>query len=233
MKGIVSLLVMVLAGFLLLIFSFQKVSVPTEERGEAESLQVVIDELDSVRRETVSKYLEGDPLLNGDSYLSYDKAREARLNKMSHQELVAELKRLETLQISQATRLARMVLPPEEEAAKTAEIWGLDDIVKKGSGNGCMGARSAYSSYMSSYYDDLLRYQSGACFGDFLHPVPYFVMDPTYEEYTVTMPAAITDGEPESYKVWVSPGKMEMLKQKQKLDKMLIDDVLRMTGELP
>ncbi|WP_257281859.1 MULTISPECIES: hypothetical protein [unclassified Endozoicomonas] len=233
MKGVVSLLVLVVTGFLLLIFSFQEVPVSPKEDREAENLQVVIDELDSVRRETVSRYLDGDSLLGGSSYESYAQAREARLNRMTHQELVAELKRMEAEHIRQAARLPDIVLPPEEESARGEEAWGLDDTVRKSSGTGCMGARSAYSSYMSSYYDDLIRYQSQGCFDNFSHSVPYFFMDPTHEEYTVTMPAAISDDEPESFTVRVSPGKMEMLKQKQKLDKMLIDDVLRMTGELP
>ncbi|WP_252179117.1 hypothetical protein [Endozoicomonas sp. 4G] len=228
MKGIVSLLVLVVTGFLLLIFSFQEVSTPPKEHQESEQLQVVIDQLDSVRKETVARYLDGDSVLNGNSYQSYDQARNARLNRMTHQELLAELRRLETEHIRQAARLAGILLPGQEEASET---WGLEDSVRKGPG--CAGARSAYSSYMSSYYDDFLRYQSGGCFDDFPPPVPYFFMDPTHEEYTVTMPAAISDDEPESFKVWVSPGKMEMLKQKQKLDKMLIDDVLRMTGSLP
>ncbi|MGI9282576.1 MAG: hypothetical protein ACR2PX_23520 [Endozoicomonas sp.] len=232
MKEIVSLFVLVVTGFLLLIFSFKALSMPLGERREAERLQVVIDQLDSVRREAVARYLDGDPLLKGNSYRSYDQARKARLNQMSYQELVTELKRLETQQIKQAARLAGIAIPEEEKKGNVREASGFGGTVRRGSDSGRNGSKSAYSSYMASYYEDLLKHQSGDSFDDRPHAVPDFI-DPSHEEYTVTMPAAVTGSQPKSFKVRVSPGKMEMLKQKQRLDKILIDDVLRMTGKLP
>ncbi|WP_152558759.1 hypothetical protein [Endozoicomonas numazuensis] len=233
MKGILILIALVITGFLLLIYSFKVFSLSQEDKKETEKLQVVIEQLDSVRREAVYKYLDGGPLLQGNSYRSYDQSRRARLNQMSHQELVATLKQLESKQIEQAARLAGIAIKPDEKKDQTRESTGFDATVRRGSDSGKTGAKTACSSYMASYCEDLLKHQpAGQRFDDMPHSVPDFV-DPSHEEYTVTIPPVITGGQPKNVKVRVSPGKMELLKQKQRLDKILIDDVLRMTGKLP
>ncbi|WP_062270094.1 hypothetical protein [Endozoicomonas arenosclerae] len=237
MKGIVSLCGLIVTGFFLLILSFKALSMPLGDRKEAEKLQAIIEQQDATRREIVEKYLDGDPLLNGNSYRSYDQARRARLNQMSYRELVAKLKELEAEHVKQAARLAGIAIPAEKSDGKLRETSGFGGTVRRGASrtNSQQSSGkpwSSYSSYMASHYEDLLRHQSGDSFDDIPHFVPNH-FDPSHEEYTVEMPSAVTGSAPRKMKVRVSPGKMEMLKQKQQLDQMLINDVLKMTGKLP
>ena len=63
--------------------------------------------------------------------------------------------------------------------------------------------------------------------------------DATLVDYDIELPELITEknynrkSQGRSVTVRVNPSKMQLLKQKQKLNKVLTDDVLGLTGKLP
>jgi hypothetical protein len=233
---------MTMLSVTLLTFSLNTLATPLPSK-EVQKLHAVVNQLDAIRKEAVAKHLDGDSTLGGRSYQSYDQARRDRLDRLTMQELEAELKRLDKIQIDSATRLSGIVL---DEGRQSENISG-EKTVREVSGFGGTQRRGAdtkpvtvgdsvkYGSDMARRFRDMLSNMAPPAHDSREHSKqgysePY---DPNLEEYVVEMPVAITDSESGPVRVRVNPGKMKILKQKQKLDRLLIDDVLRMTGKLP
>lgn len=210
---------------------------------EEQLLRNAIEFQDRERLKTAMQYLDKDAAIDGNAYKQYDAERRARQSKMSISELELELKAMEVNKAERAAKIAEAVLGAPViveslvEPSSTAEAPSRSIIIEPTpvhqSASVGQTASPTVTPSLSSPFSSVVR--------DYVHANGGWdrtASDDTPDnddlvDYVVDMPGFVTGGEPKSIKVKAKRSKMDLIKQKQALDKMLIDDVLGMTGRLP
>ncbi|MRI32355.1 hypothetical protein EOPP23_05080 [Endozoicomonas sp. OPT23] len=149
-----------------------------------------------------------------------------RIKGMSEHELIAEINRLERAQVEAAERLVGSTVNSQlfGQAYRSESTVGEDDSAQSSRYTGSARTGGTRRKGSSGSYSNA-QYESSEFY------------DTQLADYDIEMPVIITERNhrkaTQSVRVRVNPSKMKLLKQKQALNKVMINDVLGLTGKLP